>query len=153
MNSSFARASLLVSLCIAPFGASAAEVRLAMIPADPRCSVAAELLTVEFSRAEYGVAVLERAEVERIRREQNLTARSSADFARLGQLLGAQGVLVLDVFEQKEATNLTAKLIAVQPGAALGFQSYAWPLKDLSQSPGVVGRQFAGLLPKLNVLA
>jgi len=155
-----ARVSLTMSL---PFSLSvlllvtassqAAELRIAIVPADPRCAVQAELLTVEFSRAEHGVTLLERAEVERIRREQNLTARSSADFARLGQALGAQGVLVLDVFEQKDTTNLTAKLIAVQPGVALGFQSYPWPLKDVTQWAGVVGKQFAGLLPKLNVLA
>ena len=141
-----------IFLCLTAVHLQAAEIRLAIVPADPRGAVAGELLTAEFSRAEHGVAVLERAEVERIRREQNLTARSSADFARLGQALGAQGVLVLDVFEQNGATNLTAKLIAVQPGVALGFQSYPWPLKDAGQWAGMVGKQFAGLLPKLGVL-
>ena len=36
--------------------------------------MAGELLTAEFSGAEHGVAVLERAAVKWIRREQNLTA-------------------------------------------------------------------------------
>lgn len=142
-----------ILLCLAAVQLRAAELRLAIVPVDPRVATQAELLTAEFSRAEHGVAVLERAEVERIRREQNLTARSSADFARLGQAVGAQGVLVLDVFEQNGVTNLVVKLLAVQPGAVLGIQSYRMPVRSLPDWAALVGKQFHELLPKLGVLA
>lgn len=55
----------------------AADVRLAVVSADPQCNTAADLLTAEFSQSRFGLVLLERAEVERIRREQNLTARNA----------------------------------------------------------------------------
>lgn len=144
---------MLLVLWLTLLTSEAAEPRLAILSIDPRCAPAEELLTAEFSRSEYGLALLDRAEVERVRREQTLTARSSADFARLGQMLGAHGVLVLDFLAQKDATNLTVKLIAVQPGVALGLESYTWPLREIRQWPGIAGKQFGRLLPKLTVLS
>ncbi len=132
--------------------ASAAETRLALVPVDSRCATAADFLTAKFSKSSE-IALLERVEVERVLREQNLTARGSAELLRLGHSLGAQGVLVLDAFEQKTATNLTARLIAVRSGVAIGFQSYPLPLKGLDEWSDMIAQYFVGLLPKLGVQA
>ncbi len=74
---------------------SNATVRLALIAETPEASAASDLLTVELSKNSQ-VTLLERNEIEKAYREQGLSA-GNKDFVKLGQVLGADGLCLLNV--------------------------------------------------------
>src|SRR5512140_1096714 len=86
-------------------------VRLAVIVEDAPASAVADLLTAELSRRD-NLQLLERQEIQRIYREQSLSS-VNRDYVKLGQILGADGLLFLQI--ANEATNelLQARLVAV----------------------------------------
>ena len=63
---------------------SAANIRMAIVPLDPSLVNEADLLTAEFSTAP-NLALLERAEIEKVRRELNLAAARPATVVVAGQ--------------------------------------------------------------------
>ena len=75
------------------------------------------------------------------------------DDLKLGRILGADGLLLLDVVRTPQATNLTARLIAVKPGVVLTDGSFPWPLKDTTQWSESVAVYLDSFLPKLTLLA
>ena len=83
------------------FNAAASQptIRLAILVEDSKLSSVADLLTVELSHKKQ-LALLERAQINKVRKEQALSASFSRDYIKLGELLGADGVLVLDVVEK-----------------------------------------------------
>src|SRR5688572_17515109 len=111
------RRSLLAALVVGLFvffnGALwGASIRLAIVPLDSSLVNEVDLLTAEFSAAK-DLALLERAEIEKVRRELNLSSGQEQQALKLGKLLGADGVLLL---EQREATaSLVLTLVAVKP--------------------------------------
>jgi hypothetical protein len=66
---------------------SNATVRLALISESPETSAAADVLTVQLS-SNPSLHLLERSEIQRIYREQGLSAMNR-DYLKLGQVLGA----------------------------------------------------------------
>src|SRR5690349_9425920 len=68
-------------------------VRVAIIPAENSTAAVADLLTAELS-GKPGVVFLERAQIEKIYREQTLSSANQS-YVKLGQLLGADGLLLL----------------------------------------------------------
>ena len=68
-------------------------VRLALVVDAPSASTAADVLTAELSKRG-GLQLLERAEMARVSREQGLSV-SNQDYLKLGQILGADGLLLL----------------------------------------------------------
>ena len=72
--------------------------------------------------SEAKVNLLERNEIEKVYREQGLSAENK-DFLKLGHILGADGLLLLDVVRTKFETNLTARLIAVKSGVVLSAKN------------------------------
>lgn len=138
--------------CWVGLQAQAQPVRLALIvPTDPQVQAVADLLTAELSSSPR-VALLERAEIERVQREQQLSAASVKDGLKLGQLLGAHGLLMLSTGKENDQSVLYARLVAVQPGVILRTFGYPWPLRALDQWPKQVVAHLAPLLPKLGVL-
>jgi hypothetical protein len=127
-----------------------APVRLAIIVEEPSAMAAADLLTVELSQKDR-LSLLERAQIEKVYREQGLSA-ANKDYLKLGQILGADGLLVLE--PAKEGTNqfLGARLVAVKPGVVLGFARVPWPLPDSAQWAKWIANHFEPLFPKLGVL-
>src|SRR5437867_3662133 len=101
----YAAIALLLALCM-PANAQRQErptsigpsVRLAIIVEDPRLSTEADLLTVELSKRT-DIELLERAQINKVRGEQALTASQRGDYLKLGELLGADGVLILGLLE------------------------------------------------------
>jgi hypothetical protein len=126
-------------------------VRLAVIVEAEPAAAAADLLTAELSKKDI-LQLLERQEIQRIYREQTLSSVNK-DYIKLGQLLGADGLLFLQI--ASEATNelLQAQLVAVKPGVVIGESRAAWPLKENLEWAKFTAGHFAPLYPKLAVLA
>src|SRR4051812_46891971 len=101
---------------VAPLLAEAPP-RLAVLSTDPQLASAVDLLTVELSKGP-AVALLERDRIEKVYREQALSA-GHRDYLKLGQVLGADGLLLLEL--RTEGTNqfLEIRLVAVKPGVVL----------------------------------
>jgi hypothetical protein len=137
--------------CLCPALVVAQQARLALVVTAPAIQPAAALLVAELS-GKAGLALLERTEVERILREQQLTAGNLTEATKLGQLLGADGLLLLDLGKENERSLLSARLLAVKPGVLLRTAQYPWPLQELTAWPKLVASQFTPLFPKLSVL-
>lgn len=114
-------------------------------------SGAADILTAVLSRNEK-LHLVERNEIERVYREQGLSA-ANEDFLKLGQLLGADGLFLLEVVKTAYETNLTTRLIAVKPGVVLASGTVSWPLEDTLQWAEYGGNYLNSFVPKLSVLA
>ena len=89
--------------------------RLALITESDDASAALDVLTAQLSDNK-NLQLLERNEIEKVYREQGMSAANRDDL-KLGRILGADGLLLLDVVRTPQATNLMARLIAVKLGA------------------------------------
>ncbi|NBV24535.1 MAG: hypothetical protein EBS05_21775, partial [Proteobacteria bacterium] len=123
--------------------------RLAIVPLAEEVRSFADLLAVELSRRP-GIALLERAEADRIYREQ-AASTMSRDLLNLGQVLGAQGVLLVETNAAERKASISLRLVAVQPGVTLNMIRLPWPLEDLPAWSRNVTRQLDPLLDKLGV--
>ena len=126
-------------------------VRLALVSESGETSPAADVLTAELSKNQK-IQLLERNEIEKVYREQGLST-GNKDYLKLGQVLGTDGLLILDVVRTAQATNLTARLIAVKPGVVLTDGNFPWPLKDASSWSESVAVYLNTFLPKLSLSA
>ena len=125
-------------------------VKLALITESAAAQPAADLLTASFS-TNAQIQLLERDQIEKVYHEQALAA-GNTDYLKLGRLLGADGLLLLEVVATPQATNLNTRLIAVKPGVILNSGSYGWPLPEITQWADLVAQRVDGFLPKLTVL-
>lgn len=133
------------------FAQTNAPVKLALISETDEVSPAADVLTATLS-GNGKIQLLERDEIEKVYREQGMS-EANRDDLKLGRLLGADGLLLLNVVRTRQATNLTARLIAVKPGVVLTDGSFPWPLKDTTQWAQSAATYLDSFLPKLTVLA
>ena len=153
MKNAFLIALLLLCLTEpAKSNSDSAPARLAIITDDPAAGAASDVLTSAFSsRAD--VQVLERAEIDKVLREQGISAANN-DFLKIGRTLGADGLIHLAIIRGKEGQFLEFRLIAVKPGVALASERFPWPITtDLPEWSAGIVRQVSPLLPKLTVLA
>jgi curli biogenesis system outer membrane secretion channel CsgG len=125
-------------------------VRLALITETGEAAAVSDVLTARLS-GNPRLYLLERNEIEKVYREQALSA-GNKDYLKLGRILGADGLLLFDIVRTKQATNLTARLIAVKPGVILTDGSFPWPLKDIPSWAESVTTYLNSFLPKLSVL-
>ena len=130
---------------------SNAPIRLALITGTDEASVASDVLTAQLS-GNPKIQLLERNEIEKVYREQGLSA-ANQDYLKLGRILGADGLLLLDIVQTPQTTNLTARLIAVKPGVILTDGSFPWPLTNTVQWAESVVPGLNSFVPKLTVLA
>ncbi len=144
-------------------------LRLALVPMDEGARRSADLLTVELSR-DAGITLLERDQVERIYREQAVGGR---DVLKLGQMLGADGLLLLDSdagdsvsmagtpsvgiasagATPAKISALNTRLVAVKPGVVLAAERITIESDQVAEWASVYVRRLQPLLPKLTVLA
>ena len=129
---------------------SVAPARLAILAVDPALGAANDVLTAAWSKRE-GLVLLERAQIEKVYREQQLSA-ANQDLVKLGHILGANGLVILQTVNEGTNQFLQARLIAVNPGVVLAEFRSPWPLKDPVQWSEVVTADFSPLFPKLTVL-
>jgi len=129
---------------------SNAPVRLALIAETDEAASASDVLTAQLSGNPL-IHLLERNEIEKIYREQGVSA-ANKDYLKLGQILGADGLLLLET--SKEGTNqlLKTRLVAVKPGVVIGNTRSQWPLPDLAGWSLWIVNHFNPLFPKLAVL-
>lgn len=123
--------TLAVIFLVTPAGASVtntAPLRLAIVAENGLPPMLGDLLTVEFSAAP-GLALLERAEVERVYREQRL-AGAGADPVQMGRLLGADGLVLLGLIREGTNQFVGARLVAVKPGVIIATTRTPWPMPD-----------------------
>ena len=130
---------------------SNAPVRLALITETDEAAAPSDVLTAQLS-GNPKIQLLERNEIEKVYREQGLSA-ANLDYLKLGRILGADGLLLFDVLRTPQSTNLTARLIAVKPGVVLTDGSFPWPLTNTTQWAEAVVPGLDAYLPKLSVLA
>ncbi len=149
---------------------NSSAVRLAIISGSNASAGAADLLTVELSKLP-NLQVLERDQIEKVYREQGLSG-ANKDYLRLGQVLGADGLLLLDYgaeaagagdpaiklpsFAPTAATKtlvLNARLVAVKPGVVLAAERFAVESDRLTEWASAYVRRLQPMLPKLAVLA
>ena len=131
--------------------ATAAPVRLAIVSEDPELAKVADVLTVEFSRRN-DVILLERDQIEKVYREQTLAA-GRIDNLKLGQVLGADGLLLLNFSSEAGRKFLKARLIAVKPGIVIADQSFPWPIQNVSAWAAGLVNHLRSLTPKLAIPA
>jgi TolB-like protein len=141
-------------LFVLPQSAHAVEhqPRLAIL-SDSAFGQAGDLLSVEFSQ-QTNIVLLERGEIGRILQEQKLMLKgiSVKDSIKLGQILGADGLLTLGTIQTGTNAHLVTTLIAVKQGVILDAMESPWPMKDAGEWTKLVRSRFQPLLPKLSVL-
>ncbi len=128
-----------------------ASVRLALVSETSEAMTAADVLTAQLSRNDQ-IQLLERDQIEKVYREQGMS-EANRDDLKVGRILGADGLLLLNVVRTPQTTNLTARLVAVKPGVVLTDGSFPWPLKDTAQWADSAATYLNSFLPKLTVLA
>ena len=106
----------------------ARPTKLAIVPLSPGVENAEALLSVQLSGLA-GATVLERADVRRIAGERALIegfGRSPSENKRLGGLLGADALVVLQLNRQGESSILETRVVSVATGLVTSLQVTAW---------------------------
>jgi len=137
-------------LAFAALGLAAEPVRLA-ISGDPAFANEADLITVELSKVPEAV-LLDRQQILKIAEEHALQPDTGANGIKLGQLLGADGLLILSPTEFDGRKLMTARLVAVHLGVVI--DEWTSPPYDAADGPGmalVFSKRIAPLLQKLRV--
>jgi hypothetical protein len=139
-------------LCVFVLGfsvlASEQAVKIAVI-ADKGLESYADLLTVELSK-QNGLNVIERTEIERVMKEQEISnANLTADYLRLGKLLKADGMVIIKKFEFMKKKFLVSRLVAVNQGAVLSAFANPFPM-EMEKIEGWSSDVFAKFAPYLN---
>ena len=102
--------------------------RLAIIFESSASLPVVDLLTVELSTKPQ-LQLLERAQIEKVFREQALSA-GNKDILKLGQVLGADGLLLLARVTEGTNQFMQVRLVAVKPGVVLWAERFGWPLQN-----------------------
>jgi TolB-like protein len=142
----------LALILLLPVPVSVAEtVRLAITADQPALAPTADLLTVAFA-ANQQVELVERAQLDRVLREQAAAVAHGEGLLKLGELLSADGLVVLDRITREKEEFLAARLIAVKPGVTLAVETMPWPLTKPVEWGQRLVPTLARFFPKLSVL-
>jgi TolB-like protein len=146
---------LLIAGWASVFSAASAQTndiaRLAIVAETSDTAPVAEMLTVELSHYK-SLQLLERDEVEKIYREQALSA-DNQDYLKLGRMLGADGLLLLAASQSGTNQFLNLRLIAVKPGVVLVAEKFPSPIRNLTAWSVTFASRLNYFVPKLAVLA
>ena len=112
------------AFCAPSLQAAEKPYRLGVVVADPALNDFASLLTAELSAAS-DVELMERAEIDKVLAEQT-TAGVLSGAVHAGRVLGAEGLIVLDVAGE----SLSIRLVSVGPGVHLATTHVKWPTKE-----------------------
>ncbi len=129
---------------------SNAPVRLALISETDQAATAVDILTAQFS-SNSKIQLLERDQIARVYREQGLSV-ANTDYLKVGQILGADGLLLLQTTIEGTNQFLNIRLIAIKPGVVLTAERFSWPMKDLTEWSASFTGHLDVFLPKLTVL-
>ena len=110
-------------------------------------------LTATLSK-EPGVELLERSEIDRILKEQELSLANSSDESqalKIGAILGAQGMIIIKSFEWDGRHVLSARLVATRSGAILDAWVQDTPPKEAGHFSDAIRYKFVPLFQKLSI--
>ncbi len=99
-------------------------VSLALVMENSAASLAGDFLTTELSGQET-FQLLERTEIDKIYREQAVSV-GNQNYLRLGQLLGADGLLLLKGVKEGDTEFLAVRLVAIKPGVVIRETRLPW---------------------------
>jgi len=74
------------------------------------------------------------------------------DYLKLGQVLGADGLLLLDIVNEGTNQSLNIRLMAVKPGVVLVAEKFLWTGKNPTEWASSFTKHLDLFLPKLTVL-
>jgi hypothetical protein len=137
---------ILAALLIFPI-ATRAEVRVAVVNAEPEMEIAADLLSVELSKSG-DLALLERAQLSRIAAERKLSLQQVNGALQAGGLLGANGVLLMQSSGERTNRMATVRFVAVREGVALFSMRMAWPPASVEEWATKIARKTVEAAPK-----
>jgi hypothetical protein len=103
---------------------SNAAVRLALVSQTREATTLADILTAKLS-GNPKFHLVERDEIDKVYREQGMSVAQRDDL-KLGRILGADGLLLVDIVATRQETNLTYRLVAVKPGVVLADGRFPW---------------------------
>jgi hypothetical protein len=127
-----------------------ASTRLGIVTRNPALAPLADLLTVKFSQTDQ-VELLEREKVNKIWQEQALNASRAGNYHKLGEVLGADGIVLLETVKEGNDLFLITRLLAVRSGVVVDFSRHKLPLADQPGWSDLSVRRQTGLLPKLAI--
>ena len=134
-----------------PAQRSDGPARLAIISETSAAVAAVDLLTVELSHVPQ-IQLFERTQIEKVYREQGLSA-ANKNLLTLGQVLGADGLLLLTPVTEGTNQFMQVRLVAVKPGVVVDAVRSDWPVEDVSVWTRWLAGHFAVIFPKLSVPA
>jgi len=124
-------------------------VRLALISESAGASAALAILTVDLSNQK-NLQLLERSEIDKVYHEQSLSA-GKKDYLKLGQILGADGVVIVETPVLNNNPVLAIRIVAVRPGVVVGDFYCKNPPEDLQKWAAEQTEKINSLIPKLSV--
>lgn len=122
--------------------------RLAIIPLQPALKLEADLLLAGLAGVKQ-FELVERSEIERVLGEQSLSAVTQGGYVKLGQLLRADGLLLLETNENAVET----RLVAVESGVVLVHSETPQSTAKATEWAAGISRQLIPLEKKLRVPA
>ncbi len=141
------RAALLCGVLCVLSAVGADLTRLAVVPVNSDARTFADLLSPPFSQLT-NVVLLERSDIDRVAREQQLSLEQPQSALRVGKLLGAQGVVLV---EQRASDSLSIRVVATAPGIVLAHDQFTLPVSNLTAWATSYAARAERILPKLNV--
>ena len=110
------------------------------------------MLTASLSQKS-GIALVERENMKSILAEQNLPAgmMEPAQAIKLGQLLKADGLVLLSSIHAGTETVAVARLLAVNTGIVFDTQQTTYPIKDPHAWADTIGESVTAALPKFRL--
>lgn len=126
--------------------------RLAVIAETEDARPASDILTAQLSKSK-DYAVLERDEIAKIFREQQIALEGLTEQSDLSRLTGADGLILLRPMEKGSQRLLLARIVAVHPGVVLDTLFCPLPCTDYDAWASLISTRVKQLLPKFEVLA
>jgi hypothetical protein len=126
------------------------QIRLAVVSEKEETLAVADVLTAELS-GHKNLQLLERNEINRVYHEQGLSL-GNEDYMKLGQILGADGLLLLETSTEGANQFLFVRLVAVKPGVVLIAEKFPWPMTNITEWSPAFANHLDLFLPKLMVL-
>ncbi|MCG2661069.1 MAG: SUMF1/EgtB/PvdO family nonheme iron enzyme [Kiritimatiellae bacterium] len=126
--------------------------RLAVIAETEDARPASDILTAQLSKS-IDYTVLERDEIAKLFREQQLSMEGLTEQSDLSRLTGADGLILLRPMEKGNQKLLVARIVAVHPGVVLDTLSCPLPCADYDTWASLISTSVKQFLPKFEVLA
>ena len=126
-----------------------APIRVAIVSEQGAAPTVGDLLTAELSRNPE-LQLLERDQIAKVYREQTSSA-GNRDYLKLGQVLGADGLLLLRTATEGTNNFLQARVVAVKPGVVINVIRAPWPVQDASVWTGRLVSHLDPMFLKLSV--